>query len=368
MMRRKSRRPRPRTSRDQQPSRFWQLGLLPIFLFAATAVLLAPAAVLKKRSEIEVSLKVNRMSFAIGELGSAGLFNALATRSLTLLNVDHIELGDGVLELMTPENAPTRDGERWRHIMTNPGIVLTLNSEFARMTLQGVTLNQLSGTPGSILTLSWLEDEPHSLILRIDGMEVTGSIAAARTLRLSCDYCQIRDAAIRHDLEGQRLRFTSTRDHVVAFRSKDRAPTMAFDLSPGTPLVERDISIAGGVDFTRTEGRSRTSTIIGEAGKITFDELRREVKVGAGDFVILENLKHFFVKTLSVDDGIRVILHGSVGALSTGPAGFVRSRLPSWLEWLYAREAWVLYFQALVLVATTAVAVLKRLKVVSGEE
>ena len=46
----------------------------------------------------------------------------------------------------------------------------------------------------------------------------------------------------------------------------------------------------------------------------------------------------------------------------------VKDRLPSVLEWLYAREPWVLYLQAFVLVGTTALAILKRLKIVREEE
>jgi hypothetical protein len=82
---------------------------------------------------------------------------------------------------------------------------------------------------------------------------------------------------------------------------------------------------------------------------------------------VLDDLHNFFIKRLQIDKGIHLILHGYVGKLSTGPAGFVKNRLPSWLEWLFARQAWALYLHALVLIGTTALAILMRLKLIREE-
>jgi len=46
----------------------------------------------------------------------------------------------------------------------------------------------------------------------------------------------------------------------------------------------------------------------------------------------------------------------------------VKNRLPSLLEWLYHREVWVLYLNALVLIGTATLTILKRLKIVRQEE
>ena len=78
------------------------------------------------------------------------------------------------------------------------------------------------------------------------------------------------------------------------------------------------------MDFTQLEGRDRTSTIIGDGGKITFEELKKEVPVSGGDFVILSELQDLFIRTLRLDNGINVTLHGRVGKLVVGPRGFVR--------------------------------------------
>jgi hypothetical protein len=144
--------------------------------------------------------------------------------------------------------------------------------------------------------------------------------------------------------------------------------TIALELLPGTKLVEQNIDVAGGIDFTQMEGRQRKSTIIGDGGTITFEQLDKEVKVKAGDFVILDKVKNFFIERLRIADGITVTLHGQVGKLATGRTQFVKDRRPSILEWLYPRKTWALYLHAVVLIGTTMLAILTRLKFVREEE
>jgi hypothetical protein len=94
------------------------------------------------------------------------------------------------------------------------------------------------------------------------------------------------------------------------------------------------------------------------------EEVQKTVELRPGDFVVLRQLQNFQIRELSLDnDGIHVTFHGRVGELRTGPARSVEERLPSVLEWVYHRQAWLLYLNAVVLIGTTVVAMLERFQV-----
>ncbi|MCX6627145.1 MAG: hypothetical protein NTW28_05905, partial [Candidatus Solibacter sp.] len=76
----------------------------------------------------------------------------------------------------------------------------------------------------------------------------------------------------------------------------------------------------------------------------------------------------FEVKVLRFDNGMQAVLHGRAETLASGPAGYITNRLPSWLDWIYTRQSWSLYLNALVLAGTTFWAVIKRLKLVRDGE
>ena len=151
--------------------------------------------------------------------------------------------------------------------------------------------------------------------------------------------------------------------HVIWGQSE--TTTVAIEPLPTRTLEEHSIHIKERVDFTHLEGTNRMSTIIGEAGKITFKELEKKLLVGNKDYVILDELENFFIKKLHIENGINLIFHGRVGKLATGPERYVKNRLPSFLEWLYARESWLLYLTALVSFGTPTLAALKRLKIIN---
>ena len=351
--------------RRRQLRNFRFLLILP---FVATATLVAPLAYLTTGSEVEVILKVSQMSFKVGQVSTGGTFNPVKTRSLSLLNFQTLDLCSGLLEMARAGEPTAGAANDWRQLATGARALLMAQGEFASVTFDDITLDPLNVKPGAVLTLAVLDHQPNILKLRVDGAEVTGRFAAGKTLRLSCSNCAVSDSPGRDDINSKLLRFRSEREHVVAFSGRKEGTTMALELPPGTKLVEQDIGVAGGLDFTRMEGRRRKSTITGEGGMITFEELDKEVKVKAGDFVILDDLKNFFIETLHIADGITVILHGHVGRLATGRTKFVKDRLPSLLEWLYARKTWALHLNAVVLIGTTALAILQRLRIVREEK
>jgi len=355
-------------TRDRGRQQLRNIRLLLMLPFAITAILLAPLGILRKSSEVKVSLKVSQLSFVIGEQGN-GLFSGLTALSLSLLDFQEVDLGPGVLEIATKTDPRSDAPSDWRKLGSRTETRVIPRDHFASVTLKDVSLNQLAIAAGSVTKLSWLDSEPNLLKLRVDGTEAAGRIAAPRELRLSCNACQVTGLPSRYDFGSKFLRFTSQRRHVILFRGRSEGTTFAFELRPGMKLAEQNVYIEKDVDFTQLERGHRTSTVIGDEGKIVFKELgNKEIKIDAGDFVILDDLNDFFLKTLNLEDGINIVLYGRAGILATGPPGFVKDRLPSLLEWMYARQTWALYLNAVVLISTTALAVLRRLKIVRAVE
>jgi hypothetical protein len=344
-----------------------QLRTFRLFLilpFAATAILLAPLALLKTSAEVEVTLKVGQLSFVPGELSGRGLLTSVRVGSLRLLGFREIDLGAGLLEIGIAADPLSDPPREWRRLASGPRVLLAPTTDLAAVTLRNVTLNQLAiANPPPLVMLASVEQEPSSLKLRIGG-PATGEVTAGRVLTLICDYCHVAGTSNRDAPDSAWLRFTAERDHAVRFVGGSHATTLALELAPGNRFVDQNISLGRRVDFTRLEGGARVSTVLDDRGKIALPEFRREVPVGAGEFVILDGLKKSSIKALELDNGIRVVLHGRAGSLATGPAQLVRDRLPSLLEWLYARQTWTLYLNAVILIGTSALAILQRLQLV----
>jgi len=354
---------------DQKRRELRNLRLLLVLPFAATAILLALLALVNKDSEVEISLKVSQISFVLGEPKPASLIDPIKTDSLNLQRYEQLDLGAGVLEIKAKTNPnnnallfPPRQVEGDR-ILIKPSV------NHASVWMKGVTLDHLDTKPRSFVTLKWIEDKPNCLRVSMDDEEVSGGIRFSKSLYLSCDYCEIDSLSF----EGQFLLFKSEREQLAYFSARSG---LAIDLvlPSGTKLIERDIYIEKDMKFNKQEGNRMMSTII-DTGKIRFEEMKKvskdsfeekkkEVKVQVGDFVTLDDLKGFIIKELKIDNGINITLHGRIGKLETGPAGSVKNRLPSLLEWLSVNQTWMLYINALILIGTTILAVLERLKFV----
>lgn len=340
--------------------------ILLILPFAVTAILLAPLHFLKKSTEVEINLTVSGVSFVIGEPSSAGFLNPIMTRSITLQSFQRIEPIHGLIEIATNYNANAPSG--WLPLARQAKIQIAPRSEFASITLNNVMLNSLDIQPDSFMTLSSVQNESNSLKLDIHGAGAGGRIIAGKTLLLSCNYCEVSGLPDEYDFDSKFLRLSSEREHEISFWGQSETTTVAIEPLPNRTLEEHSIHIKGRVDFTRLEGPSRMSTIIGKGGKITFTELEKKLPVGSEDYVILNDFENFFIKKLHIENGINLIFYGRVGKLATGPEGYVKNRLPSYLEWLYAREAWLLYLSALVSIGTPALAAFKRLKIINMGE
>ena len=193
---------------------------------------------------------------------------------------------------------------------------------------------------------------------------------SARDFHLSCDYCEVNTLPAQYDFDSKVLRLTRERQHEIGFTGRSEIMTLTLDLAYGVKFALKNVPVIG-VDLTKQgEEGSRTSTVIDNGGKIIFREFDREkAKIEEEDFVILDGLKNFRIKTLrKIDEGINLVLHGQVRNLTMGSAAFIRDRLPSLLKWLYARETSNTYVQALILTGVTVLAIFERLKILREEE
>ena len=346
--------------------RLRNLRILMILPFAVTALILTPLHFLKKSAEVEIDLKVSQVSFDIGEPGATGWFNSIRTRSLTLLSFKRIESIPGGLEIATGPNDEIPQG--WQPIAAQPLIKIVPENDFASITLQNVKLNSLDIQPDSFVTLSAMPNASNSFKLGIAGAEAAGRIVAGKTLLFSCNYCKVDGLPADQDLNSKYLRIKGQRERVLSFWGRSESTTVALEPHPEAALVEHNIRIKGNVDFTRLVEKKRESTIIGDEGKISFSQLDKKLAVRSDEFVILDELDNFSIKTFHINNGIDIVFHGRVGRLATGTAGFVKDRLPSYLQWLYARESWLLYLTALASIGTSLLAILKRLKILNEAE
>jgi hypothetical protein len=83
----------------------------------------------------------------------------------------------------------------------------------------------------------------------------------------------------------------------------------------------------------------RLSTVSG-AGSIGFGDAPGAAKIDVkqGEYVILDELENFFIRKLALQaepGAIRVQAGGVAGSLRSGPAGGVRERTLTWLDWVW---------------------------------
>ena len=139
----------PKAQPDAKRQQLRNVRLLLILPFAATAVLLAPLGILRKSAEVDITLKVSRVSFKMGEQGS-GLFRGLTTSALSLVSYQEVNLGLGILENATTIDPKSSTPSTWRQIGKRGETRIVSKDHFSSVTLQDVSINHLAIPPGSV--------------------------------------------------------------------------------------------------------------------------------------------------------------------------------------------------------------------------
>ena len=338
-----------------------------ILLFCLFSVPLVVLAFVRKSSQVEITLRVTRMSFKVGDQRINRLFNSITAKSIALSQFDRVTFDRGKLKI-TEKTDEAGEPTGWREAsqLNGNAIQITAKQSFASVVLDLVTLNFLSIQPESAATLSWSEDEPNSLKISLD-KSATGEIAAEKTLQFSCTGCEVEGLTASQNFPSLFLRVSNEgqQGQIITFQGRKDLTIIALDLAPNTRLKEQSIAVHEKLDFTQRQEDRLVSTVIG--GKIRFEGLDKEIDLGEGTLVKLDSLKNTVIRTLGVDNGINVTLNGEAGELLTGVEGTMYNRLPSYLEWAYAQKTWMLVVSALPLIATSLLSVLAWLKIFPRE-
>ena len=350
---------------SQRQTQLRKFRLLLIVIYVIGAAILTPLFLIRMNTCVEIYLEVSRMSFVLGENNSSDLFSSFKMNSLSLTNFEEINLGSGNLQIAAVSDPDNGIPINWQNISLASSTSILPDDDFASVSMEDVTLNQLNINPSSVITVSSFEKQPGYLSLVIDEMQSSGRIAVNKEFRFSCDYCRVSNLSNSYSFDSKILRFQDEREHVINFWGLNESIALHFEVPSEANIAEKNISIKDGVDFiTHRDGRLE-STVLGNNGKIVFKELNdKTVEISSGDFVILDNLKDFSVRSLQVSDRIDVVLHGSVGKLAIGTENHLKDQRPRILEWIKAREVWTLYLGALVAFGATVLAILERLRII----
>lgn len=190
-----------------------------------------------------------------------------------------------------------------------------------------------------------------------------GRATAGRDLVVFCNFCGL--SALSRQTDSVWLRSRSSGPHALAFITKPDNCMLGLEMTRDAKLLERDIRVQDSLNFTTHEGPHLMSAITG--GDVSLAELNQNVKLASTEFLVIDHLGTFELTLLEINKGIHVIGHGITGRLEIGPAGFLKDQRPTILQWIAAKQSWLLYLNAIILIATTAMAVLRKMKVVGGE-
>ncbi|MFI5184337.1 MAG: hypothetical protein ACHQNV_08065 [Vicinamibacteria bacterium] len=339
----------------RQRNRARGLIVLPM---ALSAVLLAPAAWVRKAAEVHVALDVRRLHFALGPGGPSELLVGIRARSLTLVGFRELDLGQG--RFQADAKAPSSAGSGPAQPIRIAG-----TDSFSSVTLGAVGLESLSVPGGAGVTLSVDPDEAGSVKLEIDGAQARGRFSRGTPLTLTCAGCST-GAPSAVPMGGAQVVFTAEAEEIATFTGRAEGMALLVEFPPDRPPLLENVPIRAAFDTTEVVEARRVSTIDG--GQVEYVDVKRDtLRLERGDFLLLDGLQGFQITSLRVDHALHATLHGRVGLLRAGPGGFVKDRLPSVLEWIYSRSPWILYLQAVILLGTTALGLMRQLKLLPTE-
>jgi len=128
------------------------------------------------------------------------------------------------------------------------------------------------------------------------------------------------------------------------------------------PLTIQDLNLLRIEDRRGIEGLPvrRVSTIL--SGTIFFEELNgKKLTLRPGEMIELENSQGEIV-SLEFKDDIAVQFRGRVRGIVSGPADFHHSLMPTWLEWLKARQGLSLFWGSAIYLFGLVVGLLRWLR------
>jgi hypothetical protein len=321
----------------------------PVFLLLFIALIVAPLAFIQASVTITGALQVGRVSFVSGSLRGGRLFNRIETSTLTLQEFDSLTLGQGRLEETSRLPQPPSPRATWRQRASGLITITPSDKASATVMLKDVTVNQLALPERAGLILSWSEAEPLHFLLQVDAASreapVLGQLAFVNNpLLFFCRGCVFSGSVADPD-GASSWRFHAEPGQELKFQGSPTGITLGFALNSNSMFKEEGIPVDRALDFTVTREGKRASTIMAD-GTITITDTKEEIRVKPGEFLLLDHLQDFHLNEVRVDKGIHLTFSGRVGEFRSGPLKLSQDHLPSYLEWLYHRQTWMLYLYA----------------------
>ena len=331
--------------------------------FAVVGALLLPLALIHKESFVQIEVTVPEFSFEPDEFNSALVLD-YPVQSLTASDFDSLSFLHGGVQSATNAASASLSVDRPRIRMGATGVPSARWPESpssAPMSLQRVLISEsASGVARATLSRTGLHSE--GVKVRFAGGPTQIRLLAPPRITGECSDCIELDS-------GRAMppaHYIAIADHpqVVEIARQSPSGTLDVEVIPRDPQVAilenvpiRSVRLT---DYSLvTPGQPyRTNCRLSKAGKLYLPEMAKAVDIKPWTCLSFVGVSGFVLEdVLPGRDNFKISMSGRVSSLMMGSHLFQQEQLPSWLEWLHARNDWRLYCAIVASFAATLVAV-----------
>jgi hypothetical protein len=323
---------RPPGNKPVQLRRFW----LPTAVFTASAITVGILALVKRTSEVEVSLTVRSIALPLAS-GPHSLFSNIKVRGLALSNFHSLTATDGGIVF----KPAVKSSSQAKSVVNNV--------PFGLFFAEDVVLDRIEATRPGHAILTWNRAAPLSLKAVFD-LPVAAYLRGGSAVTGYCDFCVSGDGSSASQSAGRHFTVVSTSklgQELVALA--DKAPTVVGLEVTGPEQIGSSILAVreGEIGFESLQEGQPVSDVL--TGTIRFPEFKdRTIAVPLGVFVRLRRGSNFRLRSIKLSDGIQVLVTGNASVIIVGDTSEARNRVPSYLEWFDEKHSWSLYLAAVV--------------------
>jgi hypothetical protein len=346
--------------RQKLGSKVLRLRIYMALPFVAAALLLAIPYLWKRPVEVRMNVDVTRIDFDIRD--DCRLASSVALNALSVRGFDDVYFKRGAIERTT--GVPPVGPAAWRPFSAGNDLAVAPLDPTAQVTFRDVVLNTFDLAAGSHISIQRTADDQHSVLFIINGPPLRAEVSLGKVAEFSCEKCSPPELAEA----GAKFRISSANEQIISLAGRSPLTTALITLASASQpdLGNGNIPIASNLTFVehRPGSPRLLSSVIGNDGRIMIPDMNQEEKIGNREELSVVPGSDFAVRTIAIDTGIRLALAGKAEQLSVQG----REVIPSWLEWLHARKAWLRYIEDIVLVGTAMLAILTRLKIIREEK
>jgi hypothetical protein len=348
--------------RRNSPKRPHQIRLHPSLVlclpFLVAGVLIAIPAAVHKTGRIQMDVATSDVSFDVGGVSSSEIFGSRQLGELNLSGLEALRFPVGVLERL---EAGTANSGRWTVLSENGGFIADPN---AKIVLPRCALQRLLVKPSTKVALSVATAAPSRVSALFTRGGFSGEIVVDSTVLLTgCFGCVVSGSPLP---DGATLRIRSPRRQILDFEGNDGPLSMVPD-SAGTISGEMAVPVSAARFFKlSSDGLQQRPAILRES-RVTL--LDKDGKVEPGEFLFLTGAAGLSIQSIDAGSVLQVRMAGPVASALKGfDLHAMEEMLPRWLQWLHSQSLWMGLIADIALVGSTALAVLRGLKLIRQEK